>query len=99
MLATQFKLSAIALAPVNGPIDAPTEPCLVGSVRLAGSRVSGGVHLQLPEAFATKVTALLLRRSAACVAAECEAADMTAELCNMLAGRVAASFAAAGYPV
>jgi CheY-specific phosphatase CheX len=97
VLATQFKLSAIASAPVDRPIAGQTQPCLVGSVRLTGERISGGVHLQLPETFATKLTAPLLGRSAADVADEGEAADVTGELCNMLAGRVAAGLAASGY--
>jgi hypothetical protein len=74
VLATQFKLSAVASAPVDGPIAGQTQPCLVGSVRLTGGRISGGVHLQLPETFATKLTAALLGRSAADLADESEAA-------------------------
>ena len=63
---------------------------------LTGGRVSGDVHLQLPEAFIAKLTALLLGRSVTSVTHE-SAADVTGELCNMLAGRVAATLAAAGY--
>jgi CheY-specific phosphatase CheX len=97
VLATQFKLSAVASAPVDGPIAGQTQPYLVGSVRLTGGRISGGVYLQLPETFATKLTAALLGRSAADLADESEAADVTGELCNMIAGRVAAGLAASGY--
>ena len=49
----------------------------------------------MPEAFTAKLTALLLGRSATSVTDE-SAADLTGELCNMLAGRVAATLAAAG---
>ncbi len=94
VFATQFKLSATASARVDRRIAAQTQPCLVGSVRLTGGRICGYVHLQLPEAFAAKVTARLLERSDV---DEGEAADMTGELCNMLAGRVAAGLGAAGY--
>ena len=72
------------------------EQCLVGSVKLTGGLFSGDVQLQLPEAFVAKLTALLLGRSATSVTDE-DAADVTGELCNMLAGRVAATLAAAGY--
>ena len=63
---------------------------------LSGAQISGDVHLQLPEAFVAKLTALLLGRSATSVNDE-SAADVTGELCNMLAGRVAAILSAAGY--
>ena len=51
---------------------------------------------KLPEAFAAKATDLLLWRSATNVTDE-GATDVTGELCNMFAGRVAANLAAAGY--
>ena len=96
VLATQFKLSATASTPGDKPVTGIPEQCLIGSVTLSGGRVSGDVHLQLPEAFAAKLTALLLGRSATSVTDE-SAADVTGELCNMLAGRVAAILSAAGY--
>ena len=96
VLATQFKLLAIASTPAYKPVTGMPEQCLIGSVTLTGGRVSGDVHLQLPEAFATKLTALLLGRSATSATDE-SAADVTGELCNMLAGRVAAILSAAGY--
>ena len=95
VLATQFNLSAIASAPAK-PVAGQFEQCLVGSVQLTGGRISGDVHLQLPEAFIVKLAALLLGQSATSVTDE-SAADVTGELCNMLAGRVAATLAAAGY--
>jgi CheY-specific phosphatase CheX len=96
VLATQFKLSPIASTPAYEPVTGAPEKCLVGSVTLTGGRVSGGVHLRLPEAFVAKLTALLLGQAATNVTNE-SAADVAGELCNMLAGRVAASLAAAGY--
>jgi len=96
VLATQFKLSAIALTSADKPVTSTTEEDLVGSVTLTGGRVSGGVHLRLPEALVAKLTALLLGQATTNVTNE-RAADVTGELCNMLAGRVAASLAAAGY--
>ena len=96
VLATQFKLLAIASTPGDKPVTGIPEQCLIDSVTLCGGRVAGDVHLQLPEAFAAKLTALLLGRSATSVTDE-SAADVTGELCNMLAGRVAAILSAAGY--
>jgi CheY-specific phosphatase CheX len=96
VLATQFKLSPIASTPAYEPVTGAPEQCLVGSVTLTGGRVSGDVHLQLPEAFIAKLTALLLGRSATSVTDE-SAADVTGEVCNMFAGRVAAILSAAGY--
>jgi CheY-specific phosphatase CheX len=96
VLATQFKLSAIASTSADRPVTCTPEQCLVGSVTLTGGRVSGGVHLQLPEAFVAKLTALLLERNSTSVTYE-SAADVTGEFCNVLAGRVAAILYAAGY--
>jgi CheY-specific phosphatase CheX len=92
---TQFNLSAIASAADMSTADQP-EQCLVGSVKLTGGRVSGAVHLQLPQDFAAELTALLMGQHTASVSDEA-AADVTGELCNMVAGRVAATLAAAGY--
>ena len=95
VLATQFKLLATASTPGDKPVTGIPEQCLIDSATLCGGRVAGDVHLQLPEAFATKLTALLLGRSATSATHE-SAADVTGELCNMLAGRVAAILSAAG---
>ena len=95
VLATQFKLLATASTPGDKLVAGIPEQCLIDSATLCGGRVAGDVHLQLPEAFATKLTALLLGRSATSATDEC-AADVTGELCNMLAGRVAAILSAAG---
>jgi CheY-specific phosphatase CheX len=96
VLATQFKLSAIAATPADTPVTGPPEQCLVSSVKLTGGRVSGDVHLQLPEAFVAKLIVLLPGRSAVSVTEE-GVADVTGELCNMVAGRVAATLTAVGY--
>ncbi len=96
VLVTQFKLSAIASAPADTPTADQTEQCLVGSVKLTGGLISGDVQLQLPKAFVAKLTAVLLGPNAASVTDE-DAADIAGELCNMLAGRIAASLTAAGY--
>ena len=64
VLATQFKLSAIASTSVDEPIAGAARTMSHRLGDTTGGRVSGDVHLQLPEAFAAKVTALLFGRSA-----------------------------------
>ena len=64
VLATQFNLLATASTPGDKPVTGIPEQCLRDSATLCGGPVAGDVHLQLPEAFATKLTALLLGRSA-----------------------------------
>jgi CheY-specific phosphatase CheX len=96
VLATQFKLSEIASAPADKPVTRTPDHCLVGLVSLSGGRISGDILLQLPEGFVAKLTGLLLGQSATGVSDE-SAADVTGEVCNMLAGRVAAILSAAGY--
>jgi len=95
VLATQLKLSAIA-APDDTSNANRTEHYFVGSVELTGGLFSGYVQLQLPEAFVAKLSAALLGRNAASVTDE-DAADIIGELCNMMAGRIAATLTAAGY--
>jgi CheY-specific phosphatase CheX len=80
VLGTQFNLSAITSAAEMSTANQPQQ-CLVGSVKLTGSRVSGTVHLQLPQDFAAELTALLLGQHPANVSDEV-AADVTGELCN-----------------
>ena len=96
VLAIQFKLSVFASPPTDEPNARQTEQCLVGSVKLTGGLFSGEVQLQLPDAFVAKLNAEMLGSNAASVTNE-DAADITGELCNMLAGRIAATLAAAGY--
>ena len=73
VLATQFNLLATASTPGDKPVTGIPEQCLIDSATLCGGRVAGDVHLQLPEAFATKLTALLLGRSATSATDECVA--------------------------
>ena len=59
--------------------------------------MSGSLRLQLPEAWVHKITASLLKGRDAVSIDEDDASDLTGELCNMIAGRIAASLAGAGY--
>ena len=94
VLTTQLRFLATESDLVDWSIAAEREQSLVGAIKLTGPRVSGDVQLELPDGFVTLVTGLFLGRRAANVE---ESADMTGELCNMLAGRVAADLSAAGY--
>jgi CheY-specific phosphatase CheX len=96
VLATQFKLSVVASALADKLDAEQTERCLVCSVTLTGGLFSGDVQLQLPEAFVAKLNSVLVGPNAASVTDE-DAADIAGELCNMLAGRIAATLEAAGY--
>jgi CheY-specific phosphatase CheX len=93
VLATQFKLPVIAS---DTPSADQSEQCLIGTVKLTGELLSGDVRLELPEAFVTMITAALHESEVARIADE-EIVDMTGELCNMLAGRIAATLAAIGH--
>ena len=93
VLATQFKLPVIAS---DTPSADQSEQCLIGTVKLTGELLSGDVKLELPEAFVAMITAALHESEVARITDE-EIVDMTGELCNMLAGRIAATLAAAGY--
>ena len=97
MLVTQFKLSAIASAPADTPTADQTEQCLVGSVKLTGGLISGDVQLQLPKAFVAKANRRAARTKMWRASQTKTPADIAGELCNMLAGRIAASLTAAGY--
>lgn len=97
VLATQFKLSAVPVSylEIVGAADDPR--CLTASVNLDGARMSGSLRLQLPEAWVHKINASLLGQIDAGFTNENDDTDLTGELCNMLAGRVAAALAVAGY--
>lgn len=63
------------------------------SVSIIGERMEASVLLQFSEAFAARATELM-------IGGECEEddiKDVTGELCNMVAGRVKAGLAAAGF--
>ncbi len=97
VLATQFKLLAVSALPDEMARAATDSRCLTGSVDIEGERMSGSLRLQLPEAWVHKINASLLKGRDAVSIDEDDASDLTGELCNMIAGRIAASLAGAGY--
>ena len=68
------------------------------AVHLAGQRLSGSVHVQLPQAFVAHAVHLLTGLDGAARDASAVLDNAAGELVNMLAGRVAAQLAADGYP-
>jgi hypothetical protein len=97
VLATQFKLSAVPASPIEIEGAADVSRWLTGLVNLDGARMSGSLRLQLSETWVHKINASLLGRSDAILTDQDAASDLTGELCNMIAGRVAASLVSAGY--
>ena len=74
--------------------DAPDQ--ITSTVLLAGQRLSGSVHVQLPLAFVAHAAHLLTDLDGA--ARDAVQDDAAGELANMVAGRVAARLAADGFP-
>jgi CheY-specific phosphatase CheX len=71
---------------------------ITSTVLLAGQRLSGSVHVQLPLAFAAHAVHLLTGLDPAAADANSVLNDTAGELANMVAGRVAVQLAAGGYP-
>jgi len=71
---------------------------LQGTVKLTGPHVSGTVHLQLSRAFARHAVVHLVGATHPRPPGDAEVQDFAGELCNMLAGRVAAQLRSQGYP-
>jgi CheY-specific phosphatase CheX len=96
VLDTLLSLPATFQESANDPAAVLEE--ISSSVSLAGERLSGRVHLRLPQAFvayAVKRLAGLEEETENSVALQ---NDATGELANMVAGRVASQLAAHGYP-
>jgi CheY-specific phosphatase CheX len=71
---------------------------LLGIVKLTGQRVSGVVGLRVPRRFAEQAVLRLVGKDHPRPTGDTGAADFAAELCNMLAGRVATRLRLQGYP-
>jgi len=81
------------LSPVSDALDQIT-----GTVHLAGQRLSGSVHVQLPLSFVARAVQFLTGLDGTSKDAKAVLDDTAGELANMVAGRVAARLAADGYP-
>lgn len=71
---------------------------ITSTVLLAGSQISGSVHIQLPLAFVARAVQQLTGLDDAAGDAREVQDDAAGEFANMVAGRVAAQLAAHGYP-
>ena len=81
----------------DSPVSAaPDEIC--SSVLLTGQRLSGSVHLRLPQAFVANAVRRLAGLEGDVGNANGLQDDAAGELANMVAGRVASQLAADGYP-
>jgi CheY-specific phosphatase CheX len=71
---------------------------ITGTVPLSGQRLSGSVHVQLPQAFIAHAVHLLTGLDGAAGDITAVQDDAAGELANMVAGRMATQLAASGYP-
>ena len=95
VLTTQFKLDAVPAAG-DCPSAGSAGPILFGSVQLNGPGLSASLHLKVPDAWAALVNGSL-RAPGDATPSEADNEDLAAELCNMVAGRLAARLAVSGY--
>ena len=98
VLDSLLSLSATAATGIPQTETALNHPHLVGSVTLAGAGVSGSVHLALAEEFVEHAAGILLGKNHAATRSESVINDLTGELANMVAGRVAADLGRLGFP-
>jgi CheY-specific phosphatase CheX len=97
VLKTLFALPAALPASSNhGPLSCASDQ-ITSSVLLAGPRLSGSVHIQLPRAFIIRVAQVLTGLDGAAGEINALLDDTAGELVNMVAGRVAVGLAANGY--
>jgi CheY-specific phosphatase CheX len=90
-----FSVTEVSEVPPAG--DESEDYRLVGIVTLNGDRLSGNVRLQLPEDFARLAVSRVVRDHGGEGPADLGIEDLVGELCNMIAGRVAASLRPEGY--
>jgi CheY-specific phosphatase CheX len=98
VLDTLLSLPATVRIPTGqGSISDGSDP-ITSTVLLAGQRLSGSVHVQLPLSFVARTVHRLTGLDGATPDANAVLDDAAGELANMVAGRVAARLAAEGYP-
>ena len=97
VFATRFVLQLVPMSPDEVPEPPGDASWLIGSVKLEGRQARGSVHLQVSEFLMDLLNKSLGDCSNDPSERESELADLTGELCNMVAGRIGAGFAAAGH--
>ncbi|MBX3734924.1 MAG: chemotaxis protein CheX [Verrucomicrobiae bacterium] len=98
VLEALVSLSAMEVRRAVGTAGGVAGPGFGATVAMCGERISGEVHLDLPESFAREASARLLGPFDATSADATQLMDFAGELANMVAGRMAASLDAAGFP-
>ncbi len=71
---------------------------LVATVKLTGQRVSGAVHIHVPRGFAVQAVDRLIGGNHPEPTSDAGVEDFAGELCNMIAGQVAARMRLEGHP-
>jgi len=98
VLGTLLSLSATVRESADDrPVSAASDE-ISSSVRLIGQRLSGSVHLRLPQAFVSYAVRRLTGLANGAENTNELQDDAAGELANMVAGRVASQLAADGYP-
>jgi len=98
VLGTLLSLPATVRESANDGSASDALDPITSSVLLTGQRLSGSIHLQLPQAFVVHAVRLLTGLDGEAGNAKDLQHDAAGELANMVAGRVASQLAADGYP-
>lgn len=98
VLASLLELPATGIARDSDVPAEARDPRIVATVPLAGDGISGEVRLEFPEPFARHAEGLLLGPDATSHSTALQLRDLTGEVANMIAGRVAASLTQQGHP-
>jgi CheY-specific phosphatase CheX len=98
VLGNLLSLSATVRSPTSHSSGSVAPDQINCRVLLAGPRLSGSVHIQIPRPFAVQTVQLLTGLDVAAGETNAVQDDAAGELANMVAGRVAAQLAAEGYP-
>lgn len=97
VFATRFEQHLVPVSLDEIPEAPGDAPWLISTVNLEGSQARGSVHLQVSESLMDLLNASLGDCSNDPFERESELADLAGELCNMVAGRIGTSLAAAGH--
>jgi CheY-specific phosphatase CheX len=97
VLRTLLSLTATVLDSSHDRPLSKASDLMTSSILLAGPRLSGSVHFQLPRAFSARAAHVLTGLDGTAGETNALLDDVAGELANMVAGRVAAGLAVEGY--
>lgn len=98
VLDTLLSSPATEVQRVSEAVEAANGLDLLATVALIGKGVSGAVRLRIPEAFARHAAGVLLGAGGTGPHTQDPLGDLTGELGNMVAGRVASALGRSGHP-